>query len=50
MWDKVRAAASKPAACVSVPEQKVPGGLLVAGASASLQVTGESSRTAVLGV
>lgn len=49
--ERVRAAAaSKPALCLSVPEQKVPGGLAVSGASSSLQVAGESSRTAVLGV
>lgn len=47
---RARAAASEAAVCFSVPEQNVPGGLIVSGASSSLQVTGESSRTAVLGV
>lgn len=50
MWKKVRAATSKATVGFSVPEQKVPGGLVVLGASSSLQVTGESRGAAVLGV
>lgn len=48
--EKVDAAALKSTACFSVPEQNVPGGLAVSGASSSLQVTGVSSRAAVLRV
>lgn len=50
MLGKVGAAALKPTVCLSVPQQNVPGGLAVLGASSSLQVTGVSSRAAVLGV
>lgn len=48
--EKVDAAALKSTVCFSVPEQNVPGGLAVSGASSSLQVTGVSSRAAVLRV
>lgn len=40
----------KSSVCLSVPEQSVPGGLLVPSTSSCLQVTHVSSRTAVLRV